>query len=83
MDRTEITSKLIKNYGYDPVHQELEIELVKSPGRVYRYKAVTLEEFAAFEAAESKGAHLLKTIIPAHQMVRIDEVPPNATETTS
>lgn len=57
MRREPVESSVIAYMGYDPQRRELEIEY-RANGDVYKYFDVTLEEYEAFLAAESKGEYL-------------------------
>jgi KTSC domain len=57
MRRVWVDSSSIASIGYESAPRELEIEFRES-GDVYRYFDVPREEYAAFLAADSKGAYL-------------------------
>jgi hypothetical protein len=54
---TKVTSNHVAAIGYDPEHQVLAVQFVRTPGTTYRYKAVPADVAAAFLAAESKGKY--------------------------
>jgi hypothetical protein len=53
MPRETVMSSAIEAVEYEPVGQQLEIELTN--GHVYRYLDVPRSTYEAFMAAESKG----------------------------
>jgi hypothetical protein len=63
MRRIPVRSTSITSIGYLPAKRELEIRF-RASGDVYRYFDVPGEEYAAFMAAESKGAYLNQVFKP-------------------
>ncbi|HLJ86537.1 MAG TPA: KTSC domain-containing protein [Candidatus Angelobacter sp.] len=59
MQRIPIDSITILSMGYNPSERVLELEY-RDTGDVYQYLEVPLEEYEAFQAAESKGTYLNK-----------------------
>ncbi|GEM45773.1 KTSC domain-containing protein [Deinococcus cellulosilyticus] len=62
MQRTPVTSSVIKSAGYDPRTRVLEIELHNAS--VYRYYDLDSEAYQQFLDAPSKGTHLNQMIKP-------------------
>lgn len=60
MQRTPVTSSVIKSAGYDPRTRVLEIELHNAS--VYRYYDLDEEAYQKFLDAPSKGTHLNQVI---------------------
>lgn len=54
VDRTRVTSSVIRSVGYDAESRELEVELVSD--HIYRYRDVPPFLYEGFLAAKSKGA---------------------------
>lgn len=77
MNRTEVTSKVLKSWGYDPATQTLEIEFLRKQNepirRVYQYHPVPAAKIAEFEAADSKGSFFLKFIKPNYACKSTEE----------
>lgn len=69
MNHTAIESKALRSYAYE----NGVFEAVFANGKKYRYEGVPQETVDAFEAAESKGSHFLKTINRQHVGVRVEE----------
>ncbi|WP_207000888.1 KTSC domain-containing protein [Trinickia mobilis] len=63
---TKVDSTQIDSIGHDPATQTLAIRFKNrstgAPTSLYHYSNFTAEDFAAFEAAESKGSHFGKHI---------------------
>jgi hypothetical protein len=62
---TDVESKQIAAIGYDADTQTLAVRFKNWKGEVtslYHYDNVTAEDFAALQAAESKGGHFNKVI---------------------
>ncbi len=76
MIHTPIQSSLLASAGYDPATQTMEIRFAR--GGLYSYTDVSPEQFAAFQAAESKGKHFLGQIKGNHEFRKIEEVPDEA-----
>ncbi|MGA9977752.1 MAG: KTSC domain-containing protein [Candidatus Sulfotelmatobacter sp.] len=57
MQRVSVDSSSIASIGYAREQQVLELEFRQS-GEVYQYLDVTVDEHAAFLAADSKGTYL-------------------------
>jgi KTSC domain len=77
MDRTPVVSKTgMTGYAYDAATKVLEIAFASrkpgEPDKVYHYAEFTAEDWAAFQAAESKGSHFLKTIKPKFACTKIE-----------
>ena len=50
-----VKSSAIQGEGYSEEHQVLALQF--AGGSMHHYKGVTPEDYAAFQAAESKGRH--------------------------
>jgi hypothetical protein len=59
-------SKQLHAYGWCPNTNTLDIQFKgkNGPGSTYRYSNVSAEDYAALEAAESKGKHFGQHIKP-------------------
>lgn len=80
-------SSQITAIGHDPETNTLAIQFPSKTGTgsVYHYQNFTAEDFAAFSAAESKGAHFGKHIKPLAEkfpFVKIKPVQPSNPPTT-
>ena len=80
-------SSQIAAIGHDPETNTLAIQFPAKTGTgsVYHYQNFTAEDFAAFSAAESKGAHFGKHIKPLAEkfpFVKIKPVQPDNQPTT-
>jgi len=66
IEMTAVKSSQIAAIGHDPETNTLAIQFPSKSGTgsVYHYSNFTAEDFAAFSAAESKGAHFGKHIKP-------------------
>lgn len=66
IEMTPVKSSQIAAIGHDPETNTLAIQFPAKTGTgsVYHYSNFTAEDFAAFSAAESKGAHFGKHIKP-------------------
>ena len=84
MERTAVTSSIIRSIGYDPEKQILEVEFLRNQKQdvrpVYQYTAVTQAKYDALmgvgkdpDAAHSVGSHFLKFIKPNHPCTKIEE----------
>ena len=65
---TPVESSQLEAYGYDPESQTLAVRFKGKgdrPGSLYHYQNFTPDDWAAFQAAESKGSHFIRTIKPA------------------
>lgn len=60
IELTPVESSRLQAIGYNPDTQTLAIQF--SPASVYHYANFTAEDWAAFQAAESKGSHFIKNI---------------------
>ncbi len=60
MERTQVTSSVIRSVGYDAAAHVLEVELLE--GHVYRYTDVSPFIYEGLLAAKSKGAFFNKRI---------------------
>lgn len=83
MERKLVESKTgICGIGYDAEAQILEIEFKSrkedQPTTLYHYHNVTLEDFEAFMAAESKGSHFINVIKPKFKCVKVEPKPEEA-----
>jgi hypothetical protein len=81
MERHSVESSLLKNAGYDPHDQILEVEFPK--GGVYQYLGFPQEKWDAFNAAESKGKYFLKEIRGVHACKKMPEEKPSPEESTT
>ena len=52
-----VESHQIGKIGYDEATQTLAVQFKRGAMAIYHYPGVTPEQWAAFNAAESKGAH--------------------------
>jgi KTSC domain len=68
--RLSVVSESIASLGFDPRRGELDVEFRES-GDIYRYFEVSAEEYAAFLAAESKGAYLNHVFKPKGHRYRV------------
>ena len=63
---TDVVSSQIAAIGHDPDTNTLAIKFPATSrqpdGSLYHYRNFTADDFAAFEAAESKGSHFKKFI---------------------
>lgn len=66
IEMTPVKSSQIAAIGHDPETNTLAIQFPAKAGSgsIYHYSNFTAEDFAAFSAAESKGAHFGKHIKP-------------------
>jgi hypothetical protein len=76
MERTTVVSKTgMTGIGYDAASKVLEIAFASrkpgEPDKVYHYAEFTPEDWAAFQAAESKGSHFLRAIKPKFACTKI------------
>lgn len=69
MERTAVTSSNLKSVGYEPETGTLEVEFKK--GRLYQYRNVPQEKYAALLNADSKGRYFNKNIKDQYPTVRI------------
>jgi hypothetical protein len=60
VERTRVTSSLIRSVGYDAAARVLEVELLE--GQVYRYRDVSAFIYEGLLASKSKGAFFNKRI---------------------
>jgi hypothetical protein len=62
--------------AYHPLAEILELEFTSRkegvPNPVYHYSKFTPEDWKAFQAAESKGSHFLRTIKPAFACTKFE-----------
>lgn len=63
-------STAIRSYSYDKGRRELKIRF--RPSGDYVYEDVPPEEFAALQAAPSKGTHVNQVIKPRYSFRRIN-----------
>lgn len=79
MERTAVSSSLLKSIFYSPDTRVLEIEFKAKKegeaGKVYRYADVSPLTYEKFLAAPSLGSHFLKQIKPNHSCTRVEEKP--------
>lgn len=64
---TPVTSSQLAAIGHDPDTNTLAIRFNGKDGKLgglYHYSNFTAEQFEAFQAAESKGSHFIRTIKP-------------------
>jgi len=73
MKRTAIESSLLSTAAYDAASQVLELSFRAHPEKVYHYSNFTPADWEAFQQAESKGSHFLKTIKPKFPCRKIEE----------
>ena len=69
MQRTPVTSSLIRSIGYDPAVNILEVELLS--GRVYQYFMVPPAAYGALLAAESVGAYFNREVRRRYRCVEV------------
>jgi hypothetical protein len=78
----DVESNQIHSIGHDAETSTLGIRFtsrkggVVGPGSLYHYANFTAEDFAAFQAAESKGKHFgahIKDQVAKHPFTKIDE----------
>lgn len=69
-------SAAIRSYSYDPERRELRIRY--RPRGEYVYEDVPAEEYAALQAALSKGAHVNTMIKPRYRFRRVGTDPPRS-----
>jgi hypothetical protein len=67
-------STVIREIDYDDARRELTVSLAS--GKIYIYRRVPPEAFAAFAAARSKGAHFNEHIRDKFFYVEPDEMGP-------
>lgn len=77
MERKAVVSKTgMTGYAYDAATKVLEIAFASrkpgEPDKVYHYAEFTAEDWAAFQAAESKGSHFLKVVKPKFKCTKIE-----------
>jgi hypothetical protein len=83
MERTPVVSKTgMTGYAWDAASKVLEIAFASrkpgEPDKVYHYAEFTAEDWAAFQAAESKGSHFLRAIKPKFACTKIGTEKTNA-----
>lgn len=69
LPRQPVRSSNVKDVGYDPATQTLEVGF--KSGASYRYAGVSPARYNELLNARSKGTFLRETIIPAHKAVRV------------
>ncbi len=72
-----VDSSQIAAIGHDPATQTLAVQFKNWTGEVtsvYHYRNFTAEQFAAFQAAESKGKHFGAHIKPFAQQFPYQKV---------
>jgi hypothetical protein len=71
-----VESSQIHAVGFDPVTNRLAIQFKSKagPGSIYHYRNFTADDFAAFRAAESLGAHFGKFIKPEAEKYPFEKV---------
>jgi hypothetical protein len=77
MERTPVVSRTgMTGYAYDAATKVLEIAFASrklgEPDKIYHYADFKAEDWAAFQAAESKGSHFLKVIKPKFSCTKIE-----------
>jgi hypothetical protein len=70
MRRLHVESTTIGSMGYDTRRRELDIEFLES-GHIYRYSAVSADEYTEFMAADSKGTYLNQIFKPKNHPYRL------------
>lgn len=82
IDLQDVVSNQIHSIGHNAASHTLAIRFtsrkggVIGPGSLYHYANFTLEDFAAFQAAESKGKHFgahIKDQVAKYPFTKIDE----------
>lgn len=77
-----VQSSQIHSIGFDPDSGTMAVRFLagrgeqRGPGALYHYSGVSVEDFAAFQKAESKGSHFGKVFKPAKDRFpfeRVDE----------
>jgi len=67
-------------YAYDAATQILEIAFRPKeegqPEKVYHYKEFTIDDWIAFQSAESKGSHFCKFIKPKFTCTKVESEQP-------
>lgn len=61
MERTPVSSSMIRSFGYDADTTSLEIEFIKG-GSVWLYSEFPPEQYEAMQGAESVGKFFLSQI---------------------
>jgi len=61
MEMTETESHLITHYGFDPIKKVLRVRF-KNSGSTGEYFPFEEKDWADFQAAPSKGSHILKVL---------------------
>lgn len=67
-----VKSSNVQSIGYDRENRELHVIFGKpsgKPSRLYRYQDVTLEEYEAVMASDSKGSAINSSIKPNHECI--------------
>jgi hypothetical protein len=82
MNLTPVESSNIHSAGYDPETRVMRVRFhdythkgngVVQPGRVYEHLDVSPEDYAAFMAAESKGAHYARHVRGTFEHRKVEE----------
>lgn len=73
-------SSQVAGYGYDAATRRLAVKFKSTSDKVYEYKDVAPETFAAMEAADSKGSFVYKTIKPMYEFERMPEPTPETAD---
>jgi hypothetical protein len=71
MKRTSVESSMLRDVGYDPDTETLEIGF--NSGTVYQYFDVEQEAFDALMNASSKGRHFLDQIEPFYVYTEVPQ----------
>ena len=71
MHRTPIESSMIRDAGYDPETETLEIGF--NSGKVYQYFEVEQDDFDGLMSASSAGRFFLDTIEPFYVYTQVRE----------
>ena len=78
MQRTKVSSSLLRSVGYNPATETLELEFNAkegAPAKIYSYTPFTQAQWELFRGAESIGRHFLLHIKPDKKLVykRVEE----------
>jgi len=78
MQRTKVSSSLLRSVGYNPATETLELEFngkEGAPAKIYSYTPFTQAQWELFRSAESIGRHFLLHIKPDKKLVykRVEE----------
>jgi len=69
MYRQRVESSAIKEIGYNPEKEVLEVMFVNE--QIYQYVRLSFERYSELMGAESIGSHFMRNIKPHHPCVRV------------